>query len=75
MSSGVAVYEATDDGNDFIFRAFNLAGERIDNIKKEELIGKNVTDIFPSVKEFGLFEVFQRVWKTGKSEHHPISQY
>jgi len=31
--------------------------------------------MFPGVKEFGLFDVFQRVWKTGKSEHHPITLY
>ncbi len=75
MSSGVAVYSAIDNGNDFIFKDFNKAGEQIDNIKKEKLIGKRVTEAFPGVKEFGLFDVFQRVWKTGKSEQHPISHY
>ena len=29
ISSGVAVYEAIDNGNDFIFRDFNQAGEKI----------------------------------------------
>ena len=75
MSSGVAVYEAKDDGNDFIFKDFNRGGEGIDNIKKGDLIGKSVLEVFPGLREFGLFDVFQRVWKTGKPEHHPISQY
>lgn len=75
MKSGVAVYEAIDGGKDFVFKDFNQAGERIDNISKEELIGKRVLKKFPSVKEFGLFDVFQRVWKTGIAEHHPISLY
>jgi len=75
MSSGVAVYEAMDNGNDFIFKDFNKAGEIIEKIKKEELIGKRVTEIFPGVKEFGLFDVFRKVWKTGKAEHHPASFY
>ncbi|MHA1492080.1 MAG: PAS domain S-box protein [Promethearchaeota archaeon] len=75
MSSGVAIYEAINDGEDFIFKDFNLAGERIDNIKKEDLIGKRVLRVFPGVKEFGLIDVFQRVWTTGKLENHPISQY
>ncbi|MFX0143139.1 MAG: PAS domain S-box protein [Candidatus Hodarchaeota archaeon] len=75
MKSGVAVYKAIKDGLDFIFKDFNLAGERIDGIKKENLIGKKVTEVFPSVKKFGLFEVFQRVWKSGKSEIHPITLY
>jgi PAS domain S-box-containing protein/putative nucleotidyltransferase with HDIG domain len=75
MSSAVAVYEAIDDGHDFIFKDFNKAGERIEKVKREELIGKSVLEVFPGVKEFGLFEIFQEVWKTGKAQHHPISLY
>ena len=75
MSSGVAIYEAINDGKDFIFKDFNIAGEKIDNIKKEDLIGKHVLKTFPAVKKFGLFKVFQRVWKTGKPEHHPSAFY
>ncbi|MFC1780816.1 PAS domain-containing protein [Planctomycetota bacterium] len=75
VCSGVAVYEAQNDGEDFIFVDFNRAAEEIDHIKKEELTGKSVVDVFPGVKEFGLFEVFQRVYKTGTPEHHPISIY
>ncbi|MFX0024077.1 MAG: PAS domain S-box protein [Candidatus Hermodarchaeota archaeon] len=75
MNSGVAVYEAVNDGEDFIFKDFNLAGERIDNVSKEDLIGKKVTEMFPGVKKFGLFDVFLRVWRTGMSEIHPIALY
>ena len=31
--------------------------------------------MFPGVKEFGLFDVFKRVWETGNPEYHPISLY
>ncbi|MHC1625573.1 MAG: PAS domain S-box protein [Methermicoccaceae archaeon] len=75
MSSGVAVYEAIDNGEDFIFKDFNKAAERIEKIKREDVIGKSVLEVFPSVKEFGLFEVFQRVWKTGQAEHFPVAIY
>jgi len=75
ISSGVAVYEAIRNGEDFIFKEFNIAGERIDIVKKEDLIGKSILEMFPGVKEFGLFDVFQRVWETGKPEHHPIKLY
>jgi len=75
VCSGVAIYEARNDGEDFVFVDFNPAAEEIDHIKKEELIGKSVTEVFPGVKEFGLFEVFQRVYKTGTPEHHPVSVY
>ena len=75
VSSGVAIYEARNEGEDFVFVDFNAAAEEIENIKKDELLGKSVTDVFPGVREFGLFEVFQRVYKTGTPEHHPISIY
>jgi len=75
VSSGVAIYEARNDGEDFVFVDFNPAAEEIDQIKKEELIGKSVVEAFPGVKEFGLFDVFRRVYKTGTPEHHPVSVY
>ena len=75
MSGGVAVYEVINEGQDFIFKEFNTAGERIDKIERRDVIGKSVLDVFPGVKDFGLFEVFQRVWRTGNPERHPISLY
>ncbi|MDY6912019.1 MAG: PAS domain S-box protein, partial [Chloroflexota bacterium] len=75
MSSGVAVYEAIENGTDFVFRDFNQAGERMERVKKEDILGKKVTEAFPGIKEFGLFEVLQRVWKTGDPEYHPVSFY
>jgi len=75
MSNGLAIYEALADGEDFVFVDVNRAGEEIDRIKKKDLIGKKFTEIFPGVRESGLFEVFQRVWRTGRPEHPPVSFY
>jgi len=75
ISSGVAVYEAKDNGRDFIIKDFNRAAEKIDKIKKEEIVGKSVLKVFPGVKDLGLFKVFQEVYKTGKPQHYPISLY
>jgi PAS domain S-box-containing protein len=75
MSSGAAVYMAKDNGNDFIFVDFNRSAERIEDIKKEDVIGKSVLKVFPGVKDFGLFDVLQRVWKTGTPENLPVSIY
>jgi PAS domain S-box-containing protein len=73
--NGVAVYRAEKNGEDFLFVDFNRSGERIEKVKRDEVIGKSVLEVFPGVKEFGLFEVMQRVWKSGKPEHHPVSMY
>ncbi|MFA5100524.1 MAG: PAS domain S-box protein [Candidatus Omnitrophota bacterium] len=75
MSSGVAVYEAVDNGADFIIRDFNRAAERIEQIRKEDVLGRRVSEIFPAVKDFGIWDVFNRVWQTGTPEFFPVKLY
>jgi two-component system sensor histidine kinase/response regulator len=75
MPSGVAVYEALNDGQDFIIRGFNRAGERIDETSRAELIGKRVTEIFPGIEASGILGVLQRVWRGGQLEHFPETLY
>jgi PAS domain S-box-containing protein len=75
MSSGVAVYEAVDEGTDFVFRDLNAASQKMEKTSRENVIGRRVTEVFPGVKAMGLLEVFNRVWKTGKPEHHPTALY
>lgn len=74
-SSGVAVYEAIDDGRDFIFRDINRAGEAIDQVNREDILGKSVSQLFPGIKEIGLLKLFRRVWLTGDPEYHPATFY
>jgi PAS domain S-box-containing protein len=75
ISSGVAIYRPTDDGEDFIFVDFNRAAEEIEHVKKEQVLGRSVLEVFPGVREFGLFDVFRRVWETGEPQSHPVSAY
>ncbi|MDA3798806.1 MAG: ATP-binding protein [Kiritimatiellae bacterium] len=75
MSSGVAVYEAVADGEDFVFKDFNRAGELIEKVKREDILGKCVTEVFPEIKNNGLLDVFRRVWRTDEAEHPPTVQY
>ncbi len=75
MHDCVAVYRAVDDGRDFVVLEFNRAAENIEKLKREDVIGRNVTDIFPGIRKFGLFDVLQRVWRTGQPESFPVSFY
>lgn len=75
MSSGVAIYEALDSGKNFRIMNMNNSGARMSRARKEDIIGKMVTEAFPGVRDFGLFEVFQRVYKTGKPERYPTTFY
>ncbi len=75
ISSGVAIYEVTNNGNDFIFKDFNRAGERLDGDRKENVIGKSIYHVRPGINAYGLLEVFKRVWATGIPEHYPAKFY
>jgi PAS domain S-box-containing protein len=75
LNMAVAVYEVRENGGVFVFKEFNPVAEQIEQIKRQDVIGKNLIDIFPSAKEFGIIEVLKRVWKTGKPEYMPVSLY
>ncbi len=75
MGAGVAIYDVVDNGEDFIFKNINSAVEKIEKVKKEDVAGRRVLEVFPGVKDFGLFSVLQRVARTGVAESHPVSIY
>jgi len=75
ISSGVAIYKAKDGGEDFIFVDINKSGERLSKVRRQEVIGKSVLDVFPGVMAIGLFEIFKQVLQTGQPQHHPVSLY
>jgi len=75
MSSCMAVYAAVGDGGNFVFKNFNKSAEKAERISRKDLIGKSVLEVFPGVREMGLFDVFQRVWETGKPEQYPATFY
>ena len=69
MSSGIAVYRVREDEGDFIIQDLNRFGEEIEQLKRKDIIGRPLTDVFPQVRKAGIFEALQRVWRTGHSEH------
>ncbi|MHA1917633.1 MAG: response regulator [Candidatus Ranarchaeia archaeon] len=75
LDLGIAIYKSIDNGNDFIFTDINPAVRKIENISKENAIGKSVKEVFPGIVEMGLFDVFKQVWKTGKPIHYKKAFY
>jgi PAS domain S-box-containing protein len=71
----VVVYNPIEDAQDFEIVGFNKAAERLEKVKRKDVIGKKVTEIFPAVEEFGLLDVFRRVWRTEKPEEYPVKFY
>jgi len=75
ITSGVAVYEAMDKGQDFIIRDMNPAAERIEKTTRQDVVGRRLTEAFPGMEKFGLPDVLRRVWKTGRPEGLPMRYY
>ena len=51
VDNGVAIYQAIDEGRDFIIKAFNQAAARIEQVERDTIIGMRVLEAFPGVKE------------------------
>lgn len=75
ISGAVAVFKPVDDGGDFVFMAVNAALEKIEQVRRADLLGRRVTEVFPGVGDFGLLEVLRRVGATGEPERFPVSKY
>lgn len=75
MGSGAIIYEEKGNGEDFIIKNINKAGERISRLKKKDIIGKGILEVLPCIKESGFLDVFRRVYQTGKSEYFPLTKY
>lgn len=75
MRNAVAVYEAVEGGQDFVFKDFNKAAQRVEKITSDNVLNRSIKEVFPGVVDFGLFEVLKRVWRTGKPEFFPASFY
>jgi two-component system, cell cycle sensor histidine kinase and response regulator CckA len=75
MADGVAIYQAVDEGQDFVFVDINKCGQTLSKVRKEEVLGRKVTEVFSAVEQMGLLDVFRRVWQSGWTEHHPSTVY
>ncbi|MBN2615409.1 MAG: GAF domain-containing protein [Bacteroidales bacterium] len=74
-SNCIVAYKAVDNGSDFVFVNFNPMAEKTENITRDEVIGKRVTEVFPGVKDSGLFKIFQQVWRSGNPEYYSALMY
>ncbi|HBU69336.1 MAG TPA: hypothetical protein DEE98_03020 [Elusimicrobia bacterium] len=75
IRSCVAVYRAVNNGEDFIFVDFNASAEALEKVDRREILGRRVTEVFPGVREFGLFDILKSVYSTGEPRHHPTALY
>ncbi|MHB9041055.1 MAG: PAS domain S-box protein, partial [Melioribacteraceae bacterium] len=73
--NAIAVYQVVDDGNDFLFTDFNLTAQTTENLTRDEVIGKRISQLFPGAEGLGFLDIFRKVWQTGKTEYIKSSFY
>jgi PAS domain S-box-containing protein len=75
ISSGVMIYETTDSGKNFKIIEMNKAALDSCQVSREDVLGKDLIEVFPNIAEFGFVDILRKVLKTGKPEHSPTSLY
>lgn len=75
LDYAAVIYECSGDCSSIRFSEVNKVFERIENRKREEVLDKDVTEMFPGVEDLGLLEQIREVHSTGKPGHLPIAKY
>lgn len=78
MTSGCAIYEVLNNGEfgkDYIVKDFNNTSLTIEGLTRDEVVGKSLAELRPNIDNYGLIDIFKKVWKTGKSETFPTKIY
>ena len=71
----LTTFEVLDHGQTFIIKDISPIGEESLGFDKSVLIGKNISDVFPEIKDTNLVAIFKKVWKTGISEFALIDKH
>ncbi len=69
------IYTTDDDGETFRIKQLNRSVEVLEDLKRENIIGKRVDDVFEGTVDIGLLDVFKKVYTTGKAQKMPVTVY
>lgn len=67
LGNGVVVLETRDKGQSFRFKDINPAAEKLSSIYKDEVIGKDFTEVYTAAHESKLMDVVHKAWETGEN--------
>lgn len=73
--SANVIYSTDDYGDTFSIVHVNKAFENIEDMKREDVIGKKVDELFKGAETTGVFDIFKEVYRTGKSRHIPTTLF
>lgn len=73
--NGMLIVQSIDKGEDYIFKDINQATESILGIKKQDIIGKKLFEVFPDLIKFAVRESLKRINFTEQPEVLSPLQY
>jgi len=69
---GIFVFEADDNGEDFVIKDLNTTGEVLERIHRADLIGKKITEVYPELKNSKFLDALQNVWQRDTKKFIPF---
>ena len=54
--NAIALFETSDHGKSFTIKYFNKRAEDLEQIKRNDIIGKDLSIVFPSIKQSGFLK-------------------
>jgi len=75
MSSNVFVFEAVDDGIDFIVRDANQSSLNFNQLNKEEVVDRLLTEVQPVAEKTEIFQILKQVYQTKHSIRRQETHY
>ncbi|MGC9457797.1 MAG: bifunctional diguanylate cyclase/phosphodiesterase [Halothiobacillaceae bacterium] len=68
MNEGAVLYRRDPDSGQFEVLDLNPAGEKISGVPRTEVLGRDLTEAFPGVRQIGLPEQLEHAWQTRESQ-------
>ena len=69
------IYTTPDNGETFFIKNLNHMVEEYEGLRKDEIIGRRIDEVFENVEEFGLLEIIKDVYKSDRPQHMPTTLY
>lgn len=73
IEDGVAILVMVD--GEYILKEMNQSGLDISGLKRENVVGRNLTDVYPGFEGDPLLKTLNEVWENGEAMQHPMTMY
>ncbi|MDZ7655949.1 MAG: EAL domain-containing protein [Sulfurimicrobium sp.] len=75
MKSGAMILQMQDGAGDLVIQDVNPAVERIEQLQRDNIVGRRMADVFPGAETMGLPTLMRQVWKAGQPIYLAPAQY